>query len=99
MSSVVLLPFKLKVSAILSRTLSSSNSLLQYFCLSSGNWLVNNRTVFYTSATSGTKIHFDAARMFSYLHPKLPFLSGNALHFREGKQFYVDVPADLDQFG
>jgi hypothetical protein len=79
-------------------SLSSANSLLQYFCLISGNWLVNNRTVFNATAAPGTKIHFDAARMFSYLHPKLPFLSGNALHFREGNQFYVDVPADLDQF-
>jgi hypothetical protein len=87
------------MSSVADLSLASANSLLQYFCLSSGNWLVNNRAVFYTSATSGTKIHFDAACMFSYLHPKLPFLSGNALHFREGKQFYVYVPADLDQFG
>ena len=61
--------------------------------------LVNDRTVFHATAAPGTKIHVNTARMLAYFHLEITLLAGNALHFREGNQFNVDVPADLDQFG
>jgi hypothetical protein len=75
------------------------NPLKKWLCLLSGNRLVNNRAVFYATAAPGTKIHVDTARTLAYLHLEIALLAGNALHFREGNQFNVDVPADLDQFG
>jgi hypothetical protein len=67
--------------------------------LFSGYRLVNDRTVFHTTAATGAKIHIDTSRPLSDFHLEISFLSRNPFYFRKREQFNVNVPADLDQFG
>jgi hypothetical protein len=60
---------------------------------------IHHRAVFHTTAATGAKIHIYTARPLSDFHLEISFLSGDAFYFRKGKQFNVNVPADLDQFG
>jgi len=61
--------------------------------------LVNDRAVFHTTAATGAELHIYTPRPLSDFHFETTFLSGDAFNFREGEQFNVNVPADLDQFG
>jgi hypothetical protein len=62
------------------------------------NGYICDRAVFYAAPASGAEIHIDAACSFFDLHLEI---SRGALHgfqIRIGDKFYVQMPADLDQF-
>jgi hypothetical protein len=66
--------------------------------LTSGNCYICDRAVFNAAPASGAEIHIDAACSFFDLHLEI---SRGALHgfqIRIGDKFYVQMPADLDQF-
>ena len=48
--------------------------------------------------TSGTFIQVNIARLFPYSDLEAAHLPGYALQLCKGKKFYVEMPADLDQF-
>jgi hypothetical protein len=60
--------------------------------------LIDNRAVFNATAAPGAKIHLNVACPFTDAGLQIPFLTRNAFHFCKGKQFNINVPADLDQF-
>jgi hypothetical protein len=62
------------------------------------NCLISNRTVFHTAPTSSAEIHIDAASPFFDLHLKISRRALHRLQIRIGDKFYVQMPADLDQF-
>jgi hypothetical protein len=55
---------------------------------------------FFSAQTAGNAlVHIHVTGMLRHTDLKIPLLPGNAVHFRQGKQLYINVPADLDQFG
>ncbi len=60
--------------------------------------MLNNRAVFNTRTTTGAQIHIDAARPFSDFYFKVSWFTFHFFKIRIGDQFYVQMPADLDQY-
>jgi len=52
-----------------------------------------------TITTAGATLQVDVTRLSPDGDLKTPRLTGYMFHLREGEQFDVQVPADLDQFG
>jgi hypothetical protein len=57
------------------------------------------RANFGTVSTSRTFVKIDVSRTFIQGNFKIAGLAGYFFDFRYGVKLYVDVPADLDQFG
>jgi hypothetical protein len=57
------------------------------------------RAFFSAQTTGNALVHIHVTGMLRHTDLKIPLLPGNAVHFRQGKQLYINVPADLDQFG
>lgn len=60
--------------------------------------LLNNRAVFNTRTTAGAQIHIDAARPLSDFYIEVAWFTFYFFKIRVGDQFYVKMPADLDQY-
>ena len=56
-------------------------------------------TFFCTYAAGDAFVHVHIAGMLDNGYGKIAFFSRNVFQFRQGEQFDVDMPADLDQFG
>jgi hypothetical protein len=64
-----------------------------------GHWFTGDRAVLYTASTPSAKVYIYASSPFFDLYLEI---SGRALHGLQisvSDKFYVQVPADLDQFG
>jgi hypothetical protein len=57
------------------------------------------RTLLSTETAGNAFCRVHIAWVLYHLHFKIPFLSGDAFHLREGQELDVQMPADLDQFG
>jgi hypothetical protein len=57
------------------------------------------RTFFSAQAAGNALVHIHVTGMLGHTDLKIPLGPGNAGNFRQGQQFDVNVPADLDQFG
>ena len=57
-----------------------------------------DRTVFYTNCTTRAYILYDVSGFFYKGYPEVSRLPINAVNLRIGKDLYVRMPADLDQF-
>jgi hypothetical protein len=57
-----------------------------------------DRAVFHTAPASGAEIPIDAACSFFDLHLEISRAALHGFQIRIGDKFYVQMPADLDQF-
>ncbi|OEU65522.1 MAG: hypothetical protein BBJ57_08575 [Desulfobacterales bacterium PC51MH44] len=63
-----------------------------------GNRYVHDRAVFNATSASGTKIHINTACAFFNFDGKVSGRPFDRFKICVGNNFYVQVPADLDQF-
>jgi hypothetical protein len=61
-------------------------------------YVIGNRAVFNTTPTSGTQLHIDTACSFFDLYLEISRAALHGFQIRIGDKFYVQMPADLDQF-
>jgi hypothetical protein len=64
-----------------------------------GSNLLDNRTIFNAGAAARAQIHFDASCPFTNLDFKVARVSFNRFKICICNKLYVQMPADLDQFG
>jgi hypothetical protein len=60
---------------------------------------VFNRAVFDTGRTARAFVLDDVSGLLGQSNLKIPCLTLQTVNFRKGKNLYVWMPADLDQFG
>jgi len=60
---------------------------------------VFNRAVFDTGRTARAFVLDNVSGLFDQGDLKIPCLALQTVNFRKGKNLYVRMPADLDQFG
>jgi len=66
--------------------------------LSNGNCLICYRTAFNATAAASTDVGVDTARTFLDLYFEVTFSAFDGFNIGIRDDFYIEMPADLDQF-
>jgi hypothetical protein len=61
--------------------------------------LIRDGAIFQTDAAPGTEIRIDTSRLLSDLDPEIAGRTLHGFQISVGNKLYVEMPADLDQFG